>query len=80
MFRQKVMILITKAGIQAEVCSGQKLVPASSHPAGLTAPSGLIGAHGYKVKTFFFFFVINDENIFIMSGEIMTPKFHYLII
>ena len=72
------MILITKAGIQAEVCSGQKLVPASSHPAGPTAPSGLIGAHGYKVKAFFF--VIDDENIFIMSGEIMTPKFHYLII
>lgn len=72
------MILITKAGIQAEVCSGQKLIPASSHPAGLTAPSGLIGAHGYKVKAFFL--VIDDENIFIMSGEIMTPKFHYLII
>lgn len=53
-FRQKVMILITKAGIQAEVCSGQKLIPASSHPVGLTAPSGLIGAHGYKVKAFFF--------------------------
>lgn len=72
-FRQKVKILITKAGIQGEVCSGHKPDPASSDPDRWIAYSGTIGVHVSKRQGIFLSFMM--KTLFIMSGEIMRYKF-----